>query len=138
MDIDVTREVLETLHRLAAAAHPHECCGLLLGAPGSRTAAEERECIVAVLESANVDPYPAIRFAIDPLILLRAHKAARTGGPSVLGYYHSHPTGKPAPSVTDCEHSTGDCRIWAIVAGDDVAFWRDRGNGFDPLAFQEV
>jgi len=121
MEISVTSGVLATLVEEAARAAPQECCGLLLGAEG---------LIDQARPAANVASEPHIRFEIDPLALLAAHKAARAGGAQVMGYYHSHPTGHPVPSATDCEHSTGDSRIWAIVAGTEVAFWRDSGNGF--------
>jgi len=62
----------------------------------------------------------------------------RSGGPELMGYYHSHPTGHPVPSATDCEHSTGDFRVWAIVAGGEVAFWRDSGKGFTALSCRVV
>lgn len=121
MEIRVTSGVLATLLQEAARASPEECCGLLLGTEG---------LIDQALPTANVASEPNIRFEIDPLALLAAHKTARAGGAQVIGYYHSHPAGHPVPSATDCEHSTGDSRIWAIVAGTEVAFWRDSGKGF--------
>ncbi len=121
------------LHSQAALAAPEECCGLLLGVRG-----EGGERIEAIRPAANLAATPRVRFEIDPMVLFAAHKAARAGGPQIVGYYHSHPTGKPAPSVTDCEHSTGDCRIWAIVAEGVVAFWRDRAEGFEPVRCREV
>ncbi|MYL97354.1 peptidase [Novosphingobium sp. FGD1] len=129
MDIEVTRAVLATLVEEAAKATPKECCGLLLGRG-------------AVLDTArpvlNVAANPRLQFEIDPQGLLTAHREARAGGPAVLGYYHSHPTGSSVPSATDREHSTGDSRIWAIIADSEVAFWRDSGNGFAPLTFRVV
>ncbi|MCJ2187938.1 M67 family metallopeptidase [Novosphingobium beihaiensis] len=134
MDIEVTSGVLVTLQAEADRAAPEECCGLLLGRgePGR----EGR--IAQAVPAANVSDEPSLRFEIDPAALLSAHKAARAGGPQVLGYYHSHPVGHPVPSATDCEHSTGDLRIWAIIAGGRVAFWRDSGNGFRELTFRMV
>ncbi|MEW9854192.1 M67 family metallopeptidase [Novosphingobium sp. M1R2S20] len=129
MTIKVTSGVMATLRKEAARTAPDECCGLLLGS-GQR--------IKTVAIARNVSPEPRTRFEIDPLALFAAHKAARAGGPQVLGYFHSHPSGHPVPSATDCEHSTGDLRIWAIVAGDEVAFWRDSGNGFTSLSCQVV
>jgi proteasome lid subunit RPN8/RPN11 len=73
------------------------------------------------------------RFELDPVALLKAHREAREGGPQVLGYYHSHPEGHPVPSATDCEHASGDGRVWAIVTGHEVAFWRDGADGFEPI-----
>lgn len=129
MVVEVTRDVLATLRAEAARAAPEECCGLLLGrgTPGGAGR------IDAALPAANVADRPRLRFEIDPAALLAAHRAARQGGPQVLGYYHSHPAGHPVPSAVDCEHSTGDLRIWAIVAEGQVAFWRDSGKGFSPM-----
>jgi proteasome lid subunit RPN8/RPN11 len=134
MVVEVTSGVMATLRREADRAAPEECCGLLLGRgePGAKAR------IDTALPAENVSDQPCLRFEIDPVALLAAHKAARAGGPQVLGYYHSHPTGHPVPSATDCEHSTGDLRIWAIIAGGQVAFWRDSGKGFAELACRMV
>jgi proteasome lid subunit RPN8/RPN11 len=129
MTIEVTSGVVATLLAEAHAAAPREACGLLLGEGGR---------IDRALSATNVAAEPLTRFEIDPLILLSAHKAARAGGPQVLGYFHSHPVGHPVPSATDCEHSTGDLRVWAIVARGEVAFWRDSGKGFTPLSCRIV
>lgn len=129
MVVEVTSGVLATLRAEADRATPEECCGLLLGSDSR---------IDGALPAANVSDEPRRRFEIDPLALLAAHKAARAGGPQVLGYYHSHPVGHPVPSAVDCEHSTGDLRIWAIIADGQVAFWRDSGKGFSPLTCRTV
>jgi proteasome lid subunit RPN8/RPN11 len=118
----------------AAAAYPHEACGLLLGEGGRITEAR------AV---ANVHPAPATHFEIDPQALIDAHRAARAGaGPQVLGYYHSHPVGEPVPSATDRACAAGDGRVWAIIAsgiaGHDVRFWRDDDRGFAALSFATI
>ena len=125
MALEVTSGVMATLLAEARAAAPRECCGLLLG---------EDERIEQALPAANVATDATTRFEIDPIALLAAHKAARQGGPQVLGYYHSHPCGHPVPSATDCEHSSRDGRIWAIIAGGAVSFWRDGPNGFEALS----
>lgn len=129
MVLEVTRDVMATLLEEAARAAPRECCGLLLGRNGRVTEARA---------AANVAADPLRRFEIDPVALLAAHKAARQGGAELLGYYHSHPTGHPVPSATDCEHASGDARAWAIVAGGEVAFWRDGRAGFEPLEVRVV
>lgn len=129
MSVQVTSGVLATLLEEAERAAPHECCGVLLG-QGTR--------IESAVSAANVSPEPLTRFEIDPAALFAAHREARGGGRQLIGYYHSHPSGHPVPSATDCEHSTGDMRVWAIVAGGEVAFWRDSGNGFAPLSHDVV
>jgi proteasome lid subunit RPN8/RPN11 len=124
MVLELTSGAHATLLEEAAAAHPRECCGLLLG-EGLR--------ISEVRPAANVHPRPDCHFEIDPAALIAAHRAARSGGPQVLGYYHSHPTGLAQPSATDRAMASGDGRIWAIVAGETVLCWRDEPDGFAAL-----
>ncbi len=133
MTIKVTSGVLVKLREEAANAAPEECCGLLLGQVSAGGV-----CIEKAAPAQNIADDRLTRFEIDPAALLAAHKAARAGGPQIVGYYHSHPTGHPVPSATDCEHASGDARIWAIVAGGEVAFWRDGEQGFAAMAWQEV
>ena len=120
----LTSGALATLLEEAQRAHPLECCGLLLG---------QDSVIAEARPAANVHPDPARHFEIDPAALIQAHRAARMGGPQVLGYYHSHPTGRAEPSMTDREMASGDGRIWAIVAQGAVQLWRDAPEGFQPL-----
>jgi predicted GIY-YIG superfamily endonuclease/proteasome lid subunit RPN8/RPN11 len=122
--VEVSRSVMDRLLVEASRAAPEECCGLLLGRGGRITEA---------LPAENVADDRLRRFEIDPMALLAAHKAARAGGPQVLGYYHSHPEGHPVPSATDCEHASGDARLWAIVSGGEVRFWRDGEAGFEEV-----
>ena len=116
----------EQLLAEATAAHPREACGLLLGR-GDRID-EVRPC-------ANVHPHREGFFEIDPLALIAAHRAAREGGPQIIGYYHSHPEGPPEPSATDRANATGDGRVWAIVGKGKVGWWRDGAHGFEPLSY---
>jgi proteasome lid subunit RPN8/RPN11 len=128
MQVEVTSRALAAMRAHAAAALPHEACGILLGEGGRITEARP---------AANVHPAPRTHFAIDPQALIDAHRAARAGGPQVLGYYHSHPSGPPEPSATDRAGAAGDGRVWAIIApadqGEDVRFWQDGEQGFVAL-----
>lgn len=126
MPLEVSRAVLAGLCAQAAAAHPRECCGLLLGEGGA---------ITAVLPARNVHPDPARHFEIDPQALIDAFRAERSGGPRVVGYYHSHPTGAAEPSATDRAMAAHDGRVWAIVAAGEVRFWRDTAHGFEALSY---
>lgn len=110
----------------AAAARPDEACGLLFG-----TATH----IAAAHPAANVHPEPARHFEIDSAALIAAHRAARAGGPQVIGYFHSHPNGLARPSATDAAMAAGDGRIWAIAASGEVSLWRDAPSGFEPLSY---
>ena len=129
MELEVTSGVIATLLAEAARAAPDECCGLLLGRAGR---------VEEARPAANVAPDPARHFEIDPAALFAAHRESRTGGLDLLGYYHSHPEGHPVPSATDCAHASGDSRAWAIVAGGQVAFWRDGEQGFEALSYVVV
>lgn len=129
MALEVTSDVIAIVLARAAEAAPGECCGLLLGR-GTR--------IDGAVAADNVSPDPLRRFEIDPAALFAVHRAARAGGPELLGYYHSHPQGHPLPSATDCEHASGDGRVWAIVAAGEVGFWRDGDQGFEPLFYSVV
>ncbi len=125
-DLVLARQLLEGFRQQASAAHPREACGLLLGKEAQ---------ITAILPAENVHPAPRTHFTIDPQTLINAHREARSGGLQVLGYYHSHPHGRAEPSATDRAHASGDGRIWAIVAGEEIAFWRDGPQGFISLSY---
>lgn len=129
MTIEVTSGTIATLLEEAEKSAPEECCGLLLGAGA---------IVQEARPATNVAPDPARHFDIDPSALFAAHRSARSGGPELLGYYHSHPDGHPVPSATDCEHASGDLRVWAIVAGGEVTFWRDKTDGFEALCYAVV
>ncbi len=120
------QDVADQLLAEAEAAHPNECCGILLG---------ESERIGAILPAANVHPDPSTHFEIDPQALIDAHREAREGGPQVIGYYHSHPNGRAEPSATDTAMAAGDGMVWAIVAAGRVTFWRFGDAGFDALPY---
>jgi len=126
MSVSLTSAAHATILAVAQEAHPHEACGLLLG---------QASHIETALPTANVHPEPLRHFEIDPAALIDAHKAARAGGPDVLGYFHSHPNGLARPSATDAALASGDGRIWAIAASGVVTLWRDGPSGFEPLSY---
>ncbi|MEO1220761.1 MAG: M67 family metallopeptidase [Pseudomonadota bacterium] len=126
MAIEVTRDVLEALYDAAKRAHPSEACGMLLG---------EAARITQFVEAANVHATPCTHFEIDPQALIDAHRAARSGGPKLIGYFHSHPNGSAEPSPTDQEMAPGDAMIWAIAGEGVIKFWRDRDEGFEPVSY---
>ena len=121
----MTREAVDRLLREADCAYPDEACGLLLGRDGR---------LEWVVPARNVHPDPSLHFEIDPQALIDAHRAARGRGPAVIGYYHSHPVGPAEPSATDRAAAAGDGRIWAIIGGGEVRFWRDGDEGFVALS----
>lgn len=105
----------------AAAAHPHECCGLVLDCADG----------LELRLSANVAADPGQHFEIDPAMLIAAEKAQRDGAHKIIGYFHSHPNGFARPSATDADMAMEDGRIWLIIAGEAITAWRKQaGDGF--------
>ena len=129
MEVTLAHDAFSAMLAAAAARHPHEACGLLFG-----TAA----AITGFCETANAAADPTRHFEVDPAALIAAHRAARGSGPHVIGYFHSHPTGDPAPSATDRAAAAHDGRIWAIAGGGTIALWRDAPSGFEALSYRLV
>jgi proteasome lid subunit RPN8/RPN11 len=133
MTLRISRSLLQQLVADAAASR-EEICGLLLRAPGGGIAV--RACV-------NVHPAPATHFELDPAALLAAHREARGGGATVVGHYHSHPSGDAMPSITDAALAPADGAVWLIVAGSGEArAWLAVSDGavhgrFDPLTILE-
>ena len=99
---------------LAAQAGGDEICGLLL-ADGEG---------VAIVPCANRAADPRIAFEIDALALIGALREERNGGQRLIGYYHSHPIGRPEPSETDRQAGAHDGRIWVIIGRGTLRAWR--------------
>ncbi len=115
MSVTISSEVLTQVVAAATASPDAEICGLLFGTAGLIEAAEA---------CANVAADPARTFEIDPSALFAAHRRARGGGPSVVGHYHSHPSGLPVPSARDAAQAMGDGAIWVILGGGEARAWR--------------
>ncbi len=127
MTMQISRAVYDALRREAAATPDVEVCGLLFGAGG---------WIEAYQAAANIAPDPAKHFEIDPEALFAAQKAERSGGPRLIGYYHSHPNGLAQPSEKDRAQAAPDGKIWLIVAAGDVKSWRAGKSGFTSVALE--
>ncbi|WP_336972115.1 M67 family metallopeptidase [Sphingobium aromaticiconvertens] len=128
MDVRISRTLLEEI-LVAAAGQRQEICGLLLGGEGR---------IDAILPAANVAADPARHFELDPAVLLGAHRAARAGGPRIVGHYHSHPSGHSVPSATDAACAVPDGSLWLIVGGGEGRLWRAASEGDGGVRFDAV
>lgn len=132
MALDISSAAIARILAAAVASPDREICGLLLGAGDAIE--EARAC-------PNVAADPARRFELDPAALLAAHRAARGGGPAIVGHYHSHPSGLAEPSRCDADSAAADGAIWLIVAGGEVRAWRAVESGavqgrFDPVRWR--
>ncbi|HZV19278.1 MAG TPA: M67 family metallopeptidase [Sphingobium sp.] len=137
MSLTISTALLDSIRDHARAAGSEECCGLLLGA-------RESGRVAAIRPAANVAAEPRHFFEIDPVVLLQAHREARSGGPAILGYYHSHPEGTPTPSLVDAAMAQGNGEIWLLIGGTGSArAWRAVPVGqlhgrFEPMALIET
>ncbi|MEE4207436.1 MAG: M67 family metallopeptidase [Erythrobacter sp.] len=129
MELEVTRRAADAMIAAARAADRLEACGILLGA-GLR--------IEKFAPAANVHPEPRHHFEIDPQALIDAHRTAREGGPEVVGYFHSHPSGPARPSATDRVMAAADGRVWAIWGEGRLAFFRAGKGGFETLSSRMI
>ncbi|MDQ1230220.1 M67 family metallopeptidase [Sphingomonas sp. SORGH_AS_0879] len=130
MTVTISSDALDLIDKSAATSPDREICGLLLG---------QGAHIAVALPCANVAAEPWHRFEIDPAALIAAHRAARGGGPAVIGHYHSHPTGLAEPSPRDAADAAPDGMIWLIAGpAGTITAWRAVAAGrrhgrFDPL-----
>ena len=118
----------------ARKANPAECCGLL---EGFREGTAFR--VTALHPSANLSSEPETGFEIDPTLQFSLLRGLRGTGRSIIGCYHSHPTGKAEPSARDRAGGCNEEFIWIImstgvIAGAEPVLAAFREPGFDPIA----
>ena len=128
MMVRISRLLLEQIMSHAASS-ADEVCGLLLGHSG---------CIAEARPAANVATDPARHFELDPVALLAAHKAARAGGPAVMGHYHSHPSGRPELSATDAACAAPDGSLWLIIGRGEARLWIASMGQSEKVTFSEA
>ncbi|WIW89182.1 M67 family metallopeptidase [Sphingobium sp. V4] len=128
MMVAISRGLLEQIVALGRSSRD-EVCGLLFGRAGT---------IEGFQPAANVAPDPARHFELDPAILIAAHRSARTGGPAIVGHYHSHPSGVAIPSVTDVACASPDGSLWLILGSEKARLWRARPGTIVNVQFVEV
>lgn len=123
---------MRELQEVAVDAFPEECCGILFG---------KENTVLSYELARNVALDRQNHFEIDPVALIAAERAGREGERTILGYFHSHPSGSVEPSKTDASSAAPDGRFWMIVNGTKVAVWQSVQNGeifdrFDPISLE--
>jgi proteasome lid subunit RPN8/RPN11 len=120
MMVRIASTLLSALQHAARESPDREVCGLLFG---------DLELIAGHQPATNVATDPSRAFEIDPAALFAAHRAARTGGPALIGHYHSHPTGGAAPSLCDAERADEPGAYWLILTPIDCALFQAVDHG---------
>ncbi|WP_286828140.1 MULTISPECIES: M67 family metallopeptidase [Kordiimonas] len=110
VNVRLSATLLEMLERTAWQAEPHEACALLLGEVGG----SEVKLTQAVVTDNVTEGNPETSFEIDPGMHILMQKAARAGGPQIVGVWHSHPNGVAWPSDTDRAQSVEPGWVWLI------------------------
>ncbi len=95
--LHVAATASEEIDALAAAAYPHEACGVLIGRASDASIQVER---IAACRNLAGDRQ-ADRYVLDPDDFNRADDAARHDGLDIVGIWHTHPDHPAQPSPTD-------------------------------------
>jgi proteasome lid subunit RPN8/RPN11 len=95
--MNISRQLLNQIHRHLESGYPNESCGVLLGSAGSVT-----EIVPA--DNTRTDS-ARNRYLIDPLTYLKIERDADKRGLQVIGIYHSHPDVAARPSQFDLDHA---------------------------------
>ncbi len=129
MSVAISRSLFDAIIADARSDPNAERCGLLFGAGPA---------ITGFAPAANIHPCPARHFELDPASLLSSYRAARNGGPEVIGHYHSHPDRPAIPSLADAADVDDDGRLWLIVGGTGTRLWRSVVGGPHLGCFEPV
>lgn len=128
--------LLEAMRGLARDAAPNEACGLLIGRR------DPVSIVTRLLPAANVHPEPSAFFTIDPAAHLRLLRELRESpSETLLGHFHSHPTGPAAPSARDLAAANDPELMWMIIdaaSGAIAAFLPRADEAGEVIAFDEM
>lgn len=142
-----TRSTYDEIVSRARRGGDLEVCGVLGGrsvgiAPDTESSSSGSDpsqsgfghVVTTVYPVENVADAPRVRYELDPEGQLEAIQRLEDRGETLVGFYHSHPRGPPAPSETDVETATWPDASYVIVALDGepyVGSWRWNGETFE-------
>ena len=134
--VTLPKALLQSFEAAAAAAHPKEACGLLVG--------WWEPDVVHVTEihySPNRAEDPTQGFEIDVGLQAHLQRSLRGTDSMLVGVWHSHPSGDAKPSEVDSLAAHDPDFVWIITAaveGDAVTTVQlapaEAGDAFRPVA----
>jgi len=115
----LTRESEIIIRGDGRKAYPNECCGALMGLvddSGTKVVKQAR-----AINNSQTGEEQYHRFLITPEDMMGAETAARKLGLDVVGFYHSHPDDRAAPSKFDKDHALPfySYIIVSVLKGED-------------------
>jgi desampylase len=102
----------------ALTESPREACGILAGT---------QDRVIEILPVANIAVDPHSTYYMDERQFTYTLLTLEARGLSLLGFYHSHPTGDPIPSHIDVRHASYPNTPYMIVGlrgQPRIAAWR--------------
>lgn len=124
--LTLTKEQLQKMIAHVDSHVPLEACGLLAGHDSK---------VESVLVVANQAQSP-VRYVMDPIEQLQAFEWIDANRLTLLGIFHSHPTGPETVSPTDVEQAAYAV-VYVILAPADGS-WRARGFWIEDDKYNEV
>ena len=105
-----------------ADLHAHVCESEIIGFLGGHYSVEERCLYIQAAfpcKSTDREDSGQTDVEMDPVSQIYAREAIDTNGMKVVGWYHSHPTFQPDPSVTDIENQASYQQLFASSSESD-------------------
>lgn len=122
----ISCQLLKLIVEHAQQSRPYECCGILMSTSGDGSVVDH------VIPAENVEKDdPERRYALGHKAHLKAVGMEALGEACIVGYYHSHPDGKPRPSNHDIEQSVSEVIYLITGLGNGKiqhAAWRFENN----------
>ncbi|TQL17190.1 proteasome lid subunit RPN8/RPN11 [Zymomonas mobilis] len=115
----VSPSFLEKILKASHSSPDKEICGLLIG---------KRESVIEIMPMQNKAAYPERFFEISAADLIKSHRRVRQRQLSIIGHYHSHPSGSCRPSPRDAALAH-EGQYWIIAASNKIEGWYAGKNG---------
>jgi len=108
LKIELTRQCIEELMKLAEEAKPIESCAILIGVVRGDVVK-----VVEICPAKNVDKSPT-SFSVSPDDIYRAYRVAEEKDMEIVGIFHFHPA-EPLPSGKDLDGMKKWPVVWLIM-----------------------